>query len=338
MVQSAPNHPPALRATTGTEPAKRAATGATPSAYPKDARTHCARSSAFPIIARVRIDQILQAADPVFSFEFFPAKTPQGEEALLRTIDELKPLAPAFVSVTYGAMGSNRGKVVELVSTIKNALGLNPMAHLSCTGHTGDEIAAILDQLAAAGIDNVLPLRGDPPKGEAFQAVPGGFAHASDLVAFMRGRWDFCLAGACYPEVHPDAPSGESDLANLQTKVRAGVNFLITQLFFDNEDYFAFVAKARAAGISLPIVPGIMPIVDVGGVKRMTAMCGAKLPQELGDRLAKADGDSDAVLAIGIEHAIAQCRDLLRRGAPGVHFYTLNRSPATRRILSSLRA
>ena len=286
----------------------------------------------------VRIDHILHAGQPVFSFEFFPARNPQGEEALLRTIDELKPLAPAFVSVTYGAMGSNRGQVVELVSTIKHRIGLNPMAHLSCTGHTRDEIAAILDQLAAAGIENVLPLRGDPPKGEEFRPVPGGFAHASDLVAFIRERWDFCLAGACYPEKHPDAPSREVDLANLQAKIRAGANFLITQLFFDNEDYFAFVARARAAGITLPIVPGIMPIVDVGGVKRMTAMCGAKLPADLGRRLAAADGDADAVLAVGIEHATAQCRDLMRRGAPGVHFYTLNRSPATRQILSALRS
>ncbi|MGE5181859.1 MAG: methylenetetrahydrofolate reductase [NAD(P)H] [Acidobacteriota bacterium] len=286
----------------------------------------------------MRIDQILRAGEPVFSFEFFPARSPQGEETLLRTIDELKPLAPAFVSVTYGAMGSNRGQVVELVSRIKHQIGLNPMAHLSCTGHTRDEIAAILEQLAAAGIDNVLALRGDPPKGEPFRAVPGGFAYASDLVAFIRERWSFCVGGACYPEVHPDAPSPDADLANLETKVRAGANFLITQLFFDNDDYFAFVARARAAGITLPILPGIMPIVDAGGVKRMTAMCGARLPEDLARRLASADGDPDAVLALGIEHATAQCRDLLRRGAPGVHFYTLNRSPATRGILSTLRA
>jgi len=284
----------------------------------------------------VRIDQILKAGEPVFSFEFFPPKTPQGEEALLRTIDELKPLEPAFVSVTYGAMGSNRGQVIELVSSIKR-MGLNPMAHLSCTGHTRDEIAAILDQLAAAEIENILALRGDPPRGEVFRPVPGGFAHASDLAAFIRSRWSFCIGGACYPEVHPDAPSAEADLANLVIKVRAGVDFLITQLFFDNEDYFAFVERARAVGIEVPILPGIMPIVDVGGVKRMTAMCGAKLPAELAQRLAAVDGDADAVLAIGIEHALRQCRDLLERGAPGIHFYTLNRSPATRQILSAIR-
>jgi len=169
--------------------------------------------------------------------------------------------------------------------------------------------------------------------------VPGGFAHASDLVAFIRGsgRWAFCIGGACYPEVHPDSPSPAADLEHLVAKVAAGVDFLITQLFFDNQDYFAFVARAREAGITVPILPGIMPIVDVGGVKRMTAMCGAKLPPELERKLAAADGDADAVVAVGIEHATRQCRDLLQRGAPGVHFYTLNKSPATRQILSALR-
>jgi methylenetetrahydrofolate reductase (NADPH) len=228
--------------------------------------------------------------------------------------------------------------VIELVRTIKHELGLNPMAHLSCTGHTRDEIASILDQLATAQIDNVLALRGDPPRGEVFRPVPGGFAHASDLAGFIRGRWDFCLGGACYPETHPDAPDAETDLANLVTKVRAGVGFLITQLFFSNDDYFAFVARARAAGIELPIVPGIMPITDVGGVKRMTAMCGAALPAALAENLAAVEGDPAAVLAVGVEHATAQCRDLLRRGAPGIHFYTLNKSPATRQILEMLRA
>jgi methylenetetrahydrofolate reductase (NADH) len=286
----------------------------------------------------MRIDAILRGGAPVFSFEFFPPKTPQGAEALLRTIEELKPLDPGYVSVTYGAMGSNRGQVIELVRTIKHELGLNPMAHLSCTGHTRDEIASILDQLAAAQIDNVLALRGDPPRGEVFRPVPGGFAHASDLAGFIRGRWDFCLGGACYPEKHPDAPDAETDLANLVTKVRAGVGFLITQLFFSNDDYFAFVARARAAGIELPIVPGIMPITDVGGVKRMTAMCGAALPAALAEKLAAVEADPAAVLAVGVEHATAQCRDLLRRGVPGIHFYTLNKSPATRQILEMLRA
>ena len=286
----------------------------------------------------MRIDQVLRSNAPVFSFEFFPPKTPQGVDQLLHTIDELKPLAPSFVSVTYGAMGSNRGQVIELVSLIKHQIKLNPMAHLSCTGHTRDDLAAILDELAREEIENVLALRGDPPKGEEFRAVPGGFAHASDLAAFIRaGRWGFCLGGAAYPEKHPDATDAATDLRNLQTKVRAGVDFLITQLFFSNRDYFAFVERARAIGVALPIIPGIMPITDLAQIKRFTSMCGAKLPADLLARLEAADGRAGAVLAIGVEHAIEQCRELLRGGAPGVHFYTLNKSPATRQVLSALR-
>jgi methylenetetrahydrofolate reductase (NADPH) len=286
----------------------------------------------------VRISEILARGKPVFSFEFFPPKTQQGTALLLRTIDDLKPLEPSFVSVTYGAMGSNRGQVLELITTILRDVKLNPMAHLSCTGHTRDELAGILDALAAAGVDNVLALRGDPPKGEPFQPVPGGFAHASDLVAMIRERWSFCVGGAAYPEVHPDAPDAETDLQNLLTKVRAGVDFLITQLFFANRDYFAFVPRARAAGVGVPLIPGIMPITDVGQVKRFTAMCGAKIPPELLAKLEACDGDEARVLEVGIQHAVAQCRELLGSGAPGVHFYTLNKSPATRQILSALRA
>lgn len=294
--------------------------------------------STFPYASRVRIDQLFGTGRHVFSFEFFPPKTAAGTEGLLRTIDELRPLEPSFISVTYGAMGSNRGQVLELVSTIKNDVGIEAMAHLSCTGHTRDELASILDELRAAAIDNVLALRGDPPKGEEFRAVSGGFAYASDLAKMIRGRWPFCIGGAAYPEKHPDAPDEETDLTNLVTKVRAGADFLITQLFFSNADYFAFVSRARAAGIGVPIVPGIMPITDVGQVKRFTAMCGAKIPADLLARLEAADGDAEAVLSLGVDHAVAQCRELLARGAPGVHFYTLNRSPATRRILSALRA
>jgi len=285
---------------------------------------------------RVRIDRILAAGRPVFSFEFFPPKTEKGSESLLRTIEDLKSLGPSFVSVTYGAMGSNRGQVIELVAKIKNDLGVEAMAHLSCTGHTRAELAEVLDQLAAVGIENVLALRGDPPKGEEFEVVSGGFAHASELAAMIRARGAFCVGGAAYPEVHPDAPDAETDLAHLVTKVRAGADFLITQLFFSNRDYFDFVVRARAAGIAVPILPGIMPITDVAQVKRFTAMCGAKIPPALLSALETADGDRDAVLRVGVNHAVGQCRDLLEKGAPGVHFYTLNRSPGTRRILSEI--
>ncbi len=288
--------------------------------------------------AAMRIDSMLADGGPVFSFEFFPPKTPAGHEALLRTIGELQPLRPGFVSVTYGAMGSNRGQVVELVDQIRNQIGIEAMAHLSCTGHTRDEIAGVLDRLAAAGLENVLALRGDPPPGQPFRPTPGGFAYASDLADFIRGRWPLCIGGAAYPEMHPDAPDADTDLANLLKKARAGANFLVTQLFFDNADYFTFVERARGLGINVPIVPGIMPMADVAQIRRIAGMCGAKIPEAMASRLSAADGDATASFEVGVEWALEQCRGLLKGGAPGVHFYTLNKSSATREILSALRS
>lgn len=284
----------------------------------------------------MRIDRILASSSPVFSFEFFPPKTAKGAESLLRTIEELREVDPAFVSVTYGAMGSNRGQVIELVAKIKNEIGIEAMAHLSCTGHTQEELSQVLDQLAAVDVENILALRGDPPKGEVFEAVPGGFSYASDLAAMIRQRGRFCIGGAAYPEVHPDAPDAATDLDNLATKVEAGASFLITQLFFSNPDYFDFLDRARARGIDVPILPGIMPITDVGQIERITAMCGAGIPTGLGSALDAAREDPEAVLEVGVAHAVEQCRELLDRGAPGIHFYTLNRSPASRRILAQL--
>jgi methylenetetrahydrofolate reductase (NADPH) len=286
----------------------------------------------------VRIDQIIAQPQPVFSFEFFPPKTEAGREALVRTIDELKPLSPGYVSVTYGAMGSNRGQVIEIVSEIKNRIGIEAMAHLTCVGHTREELASVLDELAGVGIENVLALRGDPPHGTDFQATRGGFAHASDLTALIRDRGGFCIGGAAYPEVHPDAPDAAADLQNLQTKVAAGSDFLVTQLFFDNRDYFSFLERAREAGIGVPVLPGIMPVTNLGQVKRFTEMCGAALPADLLAALEAAGDDEAAVLEIGVTHALQQCRDLLSAGAPGIHFYTLNKSASTREILTRLRA
>ena len=286
----------------------------------------------------VRIDQILAQPQPVFSFEFFPPKTEAGREALVRTIDELKPLSPGYVSVTYGAMGSNRGQVIEIVSEIKNRIGIEAMAHLTCVGHTREELASVLDELAGVGIENVLALRGDPPPGTDFQATRGGFAHASDLTALIRDRGGFCIGGAAYPEVHPDAPDAAADLQNLQTKVAAGSDFLVTQLFFDNRDYFSFLERVREAGIGVPVLPGIMPVTNLGQVKRFTEMCGAALPADLLAALEAAGDDEAAVLEIGVTHALQQCRDLLSAGAPGIHFYTLNKSASTREILTRLRA
>ena len=286
----------------------------------------------------MRIDQIIAQPQPVFSFEFFPPKTEAGREALVRTIDELKPLSPGYVSVTYGAMGSNRGQVIEIVSEIKNRIGIEAMAHLTCVGHTREELASVLDELAGVGIENVLALRGDPPPGSAFQATRGGFAHASDLTALIRDRGGFCIGGAAYPEVHPDAPDAVADLQNLQTKVAAGSDFLVTQLFFDNRDYFSFLERVREAGIGVPVLPGIMPVTNLGQVKGFTEMCGAALPADLLAALEAAGDDEAAVLEIGVTHALQQCRDLLSAGAPGIHFYTLNKSASTREILTRLRA
>jgi len=275
---------------------------------------------------------------PTFSFEFFPPKDAEGVERLFETIAELRPYEPDYVSVTYGAAGSTQRLTVELVRRIKKEVGIEAMAHLTCVGATRAELAEVLAELRDGGIENVIALRGDPPRGEtAFKKTEGGFGQAAELVALMRARYDFCIAAACYPEKHPEALDAETDLRHLKAKVDAGVDFLITQLFFDNEDYFRFVGRARKAGISLPIVAGIMPITNLSQVKRFTALCGSSIPDALLARLEACGADNDAVRAVGVEHATAQCKGLLAQGAPGIHFYTLNRSLATRHILDRLR-
>jgi methylenetetrahydrofolate reductase (NADPH) len=275
---------------------------------------------------------------PVFSFEFFPPKDAEGVERLFETIAELRPYEPVYVSVTYGAGGSSRRLTVDLVRRIKHEVGIEAMAHLTCVGATRDELVGVLESLRAGGIENVIALRGDPPRGStSFERTDGGLGHASELVALIRARYDFCVAAACYPEKHLEAPDAATDLRHLKAKVDAGADFLITQLFFDNADYFAFVERARAAGIDVPIIPGIMPITNVGQIKRFTAFCAANIPARLLSELEACGEDGDAVRAIGVEHATAQCRDLVQRGAPGIHFYTLNRSLATRHVLDRLR-
>jgi methylenetetrahydrofolate reductase (NADPH) len=288
----------------------------------------------------MRISELFQSGDePVFSFEFFPPKTDKGHRALLATIEELAPLRPGFVSVTYGAGGSTRDRTIDLVTRIKQTMGIEAMAHLTCVGASRSEIEAVLDKLEASGIENVIALRGDPPQGETdFVPHPDGLAHGSDLVGLIREQArPFCVAAAAYPEGHVESPDEQSDLEHLVEKVRAGTDVLITQLFFDNDFYFAFVDKARAAGIDVPIVAGIMPVTNVAQIERFTKMCGATIPRALADRLAPVREDSDAVERVGIEFAVEQCRGLIEGGAPGIHFYTLNKSGSTREILRALR-
>jgi methylenetetrahydrofolate reductase (NADPH) len=286
----------------------------------------------------MRINEILAAESPVFSFEFFPPKTEAGEQNLYRALNELKPLAPSFVSVTYGAGGSSRSKTIEIVKRIKEDFGLEAMAHFTCVGATVPELRDTLDEMRQAGIDNVLALRGDPPEGqEAWTKTDGGLEYSSELVELIGGDYEFAIGAACFPETHIHAESAESDLRYLAEKVRSGVDFLITQMFFDNNFYFDFVRRARAAGIGVPIIPGIMPITRVGQVERMASMCGSAIPEALSAELHAREEDAEAVLDFGVANATLQCAELLAAGAPGIHFYTLNRSPATRAILSALK-
>ena len=287
----------------------------------------------------MRISQLLEQRRPVFSFEFFPPKTDEGQRTLEGTLEVLKDDQPDYVSVTYGAGGTTRNRTVEITKSIKQDLQIEAMAHLSCVGEPAERLVEILGEIDSAGIENVLALRGDPPRGATeWQPHPGGLSYSVELIRLIRERFDFCVGAACFPEVHPDAADRASDLRYAREKVEAGAAFLITQLFFDNELYFDFVEDARAAGIETPIIPGIMPITNYGQIKRFTEMCGASIPEELTAQLDGRADDPEAVAELGVAYATLQCSDLLARGAPGIHFYTLNRSPATRAILAALRA
>jgi len=277
----------------------------------------------------------------LFSFELFPPKTDAGRLALERTIRDLAELSPAFVSVTYGAGGSTRTKTVELVQWIEREARITAMAHLTCAGATESELAAVLDSLVEAGIENVMALRGDPPAGQArFERTAEGFGFAADLIAFIRKRYGrkLCLGGAGNPEGHIECRDIDQDIRHLKAKVDAGLDFVVTQLFFDNRFYFDFVARARAAGIQVPIIPGLMPIRSLAGIARMTKLCGASLPIPLQAELERSRDDEAATTALGIAQTTAQAVELLHGGAPGIHFYTLNQSPATRVILTALKA
>jgi len=286
----------------------------------------------------VRIDEIIsQSEQPVFSFEFFPPTSEEGESNLREAIEKLAPLEPSFVSITRRA-GSTSERTVELTRWMKQELGLEAMSHLTGYGSTPEELRRILDLAAEVGIDNVLALRGDPPREQPdWTPESESIRYASDLIALIAGDYPFCIGAACYPEVHVDAIDMADEIRVLKAKAEAGAAFFITQLFFDNAVYFEFVEQVRAVGIEQPIIPGLMPITNAEQIKRMTALSGATIPNELIAQIELRAGDPGTVLELGVAHATLQAADLLARGAPGIHFYTLNRSPSTRAILSALK-
>lgn len=287
----------------------------------------------------MRIRPKLDERRPSLSFEFFPPKDDIGFWDLYKTIEALKPLHPTFVSVTYGAGGTTRRKTLDLVQRIKHDIGIEPLAHLTCVGATRQELGAIVDEFRRQNIENILALRGDPPAGTtAFAVTEGGFAYASELIAFLRDRCDLCLGAACYPEKHPEAASPEADLRHLKAKVDAGADFLITQLFFDNQAFYRFRERAERGGIAVPIIAGIMPILSVKQVKKFTQMCGATIPADLLHKIESLEDDAEAVRHVGTRHATQQCADLIAQGVAGIHFYTLNRSTATRAVYQDIRS
>jgi methylenetetrahydrofolate reductase (NADPH) len=286
----------------------------------------------------MKISALLASGKRSFSFEFFPPKTDEDAAQLMKTAEALRTLDPSYISVTWGAGGGTRRKTLDLVAGIKAKLGVETMAHLTCVGVSRSEIDAVLDEVAVKGLENILALRGDPPKGQdAFTPHPDGFRHADELVTHIRARRPFCLGVAGYPEGHPETPDKARDLENLKRKVDAGADFVVTQLFFDNDDYFRFVERARRSGIGVPIVPGLMPVTNVAQLRRFTAMCGARIPDTLSRVLEPLQEDPEAVVRAGIEYGLRQAEGLLKGGAPGVHFYTLNRSRSTAEILKHLR-
>ena len=275
---------------------------------------------------------------PTISFEFFPFKTPQGEETFFgKTLPALMTAKPDYASVTYGAGGSTREKTLDIVERIQNDFGLTTMAHLTCIKHTRAEIGGILDEAANRGIQNILALRGDPPPGENWAQTEGGFEYASELIAFLRERGGFGIGAAGFPEGHIDCVEGrETDWRYLVGKINSGADFVITQMFFDNADYFRLADFLKGQGVAAPLFPGIIPVANAGQIKKFSAMCGAKLPESFASRLDELGDDAEAVREYGIEYATAQCRELLDRGAPGLHFYTLNKSKAVLQILGNL--
>ncbi|CAM3527481.1 methylenetetrahydrofolate reductase [NAD(P)H] [Nocardioides dubius] len=286
-----------------------------------------------------RIGELIRQGERSFSFEFFPPKDEAGEEQLWKAIRELEPYRPTFVSVTYGAGGSTRDTTVAITERIARETSLVPMAHLTCVGHTEQELRTILDTYRDAGVHNVLALRGDAAEGPRAEwtATEGGFNHAVQLVELARDHADLEVGVAAFPEGHPSAESLDADADVLVAKAKAGAQFAVTQMFFHAADYFALVERVRARGVDIPILPGIMPILNLSAIRRQGELIGTSVPQEIVDRISAFDGDPAAVRAEGIKIAAELCDELLAGGAPGLHFYTLNRSKATLEIFAALQ-
>lgn len=286
------------------------------------------------------IAELFARGRPLRSLEFFPPKDDAGVAALRGTAEALRRMGPDFVSVTYGAGGTTRDRTAQVSALLRGEFGFTVMPHLTCVGHTRGDLEALADQIHAQGFRNIMTLRGDPPKGAtSFPVLPDGFRHAAELVALLKRRHpDFCLGVAGYPEKHPEAPSLEADLTHLKRKVDAGADFITTQLFFDNAVYYRFVERCREEGITVPIVPGIMPVLSLKQIQRFTQLCGSTLPAQLTARLEVAADNADVVEMVGIDWALHQIRGLLANGAPGYHLYILNRARGALALSAGLAA
>jgi methylenetetrahydrofolate reductase (NADPH) len=289
----------------------------------------------------VRLADIYAAAkDPVISFEVFPPRTEAGERSLAEALPRLRALNPRFMTCTYGAGGSTRDKTLEVATHILRELKVDAACHLTCVGSSRAELRELLGRICDAGIENVVALRGDPPAGESeFRPAPDGLSHANELVSFIRAdsrASGLGLAVAGYPETHTEAPSPEADLENLKRKVNSGADVVITQLFFENRDFLGFRERARSAGITVPIVPGLMPVQSTKQIHRIAAMCGASIPEALRSRLAEAGDDPEAVKEVGADYCLEQARELLGAGVPGIHFYVLNAARVMTRVMAGL--
>ncbi|MGF1583152.1 MAG: methylenetetrahydrofolate reductase [NAD(P)H] [Gemmataceae bacterium] len=290
----------------------------------------------------MHIRELYERSEPTFSFEFFPPKTPEDETKLFEeTIPHLQGLGPSFFSVTYGAGGSTREATLRIVSAIRNTFNIESMAHLTCVGSTKDQINDVLDEAKSLGIENVLALRGDPPKGEAeFVPTEGGFTYSLDLIKFIKARGDFGIGAACYPEGHQECPEGKiKDWDNAVAKVEAGADFLITQLFYDWNDFVEMDDYLRnKKGLTVPIIPGVLPFLKTSQIKRFTSLCGASIPKPMLKKLEEYGDDDEAVRQYGVEICTDICQKALEYGVPGIHFYCLNRVPSAEEIVSNLKS